>query len=251
MSSTTGLLTAAWADHGDHLQFNLLDGDVSGKSNSVGAWVDGSIVQGRVEQNAGIFRIDPNMTWGNQVISDDMQGAYYRVGYQSRQWLADAGIDEVRSVSGLGTDTTFLTGDTRYQLSRDWGIGSVANISRSDGGTDWSLEGYVDHLNAWGIGRAQADFAETQTGQDVALTLNQTWSTPVGIRLSSSTSVAQISGAVVNGLQQDSTVLGLAAFGGGQFTAKLGLEGNVNWASAVRGRAAPAVLNLGDPGHLL
>jgi hypothetical protein len=241
MSSATGLLTAAWADHGDHLQFNLLDGDVSGKSNSLGAWVDGAIVQGRVEQNAGFFRIDPNMTWGNQVISDDMQGAYYRVGYQSRQWLADAGIDEVRSVSGLGTDTTFLTGDARYQVSRDWGVGSVANVSRSDGGTGWSLEGYIDHLNAWGIGRAQADVAESQTAQDVTLTLNQTWSAPVGIRLSTSTSVAQISGAAVNGLEQDSTVLGLAAFGGGQFTAKLGLEGNVNWATAVRGRAAPDV----------
>jgi hypothetical protein len=87
--------------------------------------------------------------------------------------LADVGIDEVHSVSGLGTNTTFLTGDTRYQLSRDWGIGSVANISRTDGGTAWSVEGYLDHLNAWGTGRTQADFAKTQTSQDVALTLNQ------------------------------------------------------------------------------
>jgi hypothetical protein len=36
-------------------------------------------------------------------------------------------------------------------------------------------------------------------------------------------------------------VLGLNAVGGGQFTAKLGLEGNVNWAGAVQGRAAPGV----------
>jgi SdrD B-like domain len=241
LSSTTGLLTAAWADHGEHLQFNLLDGDVNSKGNAVGAWVDGSIVHGRVQQNAGIFRIDPNMTWGNQVISDDMQGAYYRLDYQSRQWLADVGIDEVHSVSGLGTNTTFLTGDTRYQLSRDWGIGSVANISRTDGGTAWSVEGYLDHLNAWGTGRTQADFAKTQTSQDVTLTLNQTWSTPVGMRLSTSTSVENISGAIVNGLQQDSTILGLAAFGGGHFTTKLGVDGNVNWMGAVRGRAAPGV----------
>jgi hypothetical protein len=241
MSSATGLLTAAWADHGDRLQFNLLDGDVSGKPNAVGGWVDGSMVQGRILQNAGIFRIDPNMTWGNQVISDDMQGAYYRFGYQSRQWLADVGIDEVRSVSGLGANTTFLTGDERYQLSRDWGIGSVANLSHTDGGNSWSVEGYIDHVNAWGTGRVQADFAKTQTGQDVTLALNQAWSVPAGIRLSTSAYVEQISGAVVNDLQQDSTVLGLAAFGGGQFTAKLGLEGNVNWATAVQGQAAPNV----------
>src|SRR5271165_6930219 len=113
-SSDTGLLTAAWADGGEHVQMNLLDGDVNSKGNGVGGWIDGSITQGRIVQNAGLFRVDPNVTWGNQLILNDAQGGYYRVNYQSRQWLADAGIDEVRSVSGLGTNTTFLTGDARY-----------------------------------------------------------------------------------------------------------------------------------------
>jgi hypothetical protein len=241
MSSTTGLLTAGWQDHGEHLQFNLLDGDVSGKPDGVGAWVDGSIVQGRFQQNAGLFRIDPNLTWGNQPISNDMQGGYYRLDYQSRQWMADVGLDEVRSVSGLGTDTTFLTGDTRYQVSRDLGVGGVANISRTDGADGWSLEGYVDNVNAWGISREQADFASTPNGRDVALTLNQNWTMPVGIRFSTSTNVQRITGAMVNDLEQDSTVVGLAAAGGGQLTTRLGVEGNVQWAIAVQGRAAPGV----------
>jgi hypothetical protein len=241
MSSATGLLCAAWTDRGEHVQLNLLDGGVSGKANSVGAWVDGSIAQGRFLQNAGLFRIDPNMTWGNQLISNDAQGGYYRLNYQSRQWLADVGIDEVRSVSGLGTNTTFVTGDTRYQMSRDWGIGGVANISRSDGGTGWSLEGYLDHSNAGGTGRAQADFAETPAGRDTTLTLNETWSTPIGFRLSTGASVERISGAVINDFQQDSTVLSIAAFGGGQFTGAFGVEGNVRWARAVQGQAAPGV----------
>ena len=240
MSSTTGLLSAAWADGGEHVQMNLLDGNTDGKTN-VGTWVDASMVQGRFLQNAGLFRIDPNMTWGNQLISNDAQGGYYRLNYQSRQWLADVGIDEVRSVSGLGGDTTFLTGDTRYQLSRDWGLGGVANLSRTDGGTSWSLEGYVDHSNAAGTGRVQADFAETTAGQDATVTLNQAWSTPVGMRLSTSTAVERISGAGINDLEQDSTVLSIAAYGGGQFTAGLGLEGNVRWARTVQGQAAPGV----------
>jgi hypothetical protein len=240
-SSNTELLTAAWKDGGQRLDLNLVDGDISGKANAVGGWVDGSITQGRVQQSAGVFRIDPNMTWGNQLIANDMEGGYYRFDYQGRRWMTDVGIDEVHSVSGLGSDTTFLTGDAHYQLSRDWGVGSIANVSRSDDGTAWSLEGFVDHPNIWGAGRAQADYAKTQMGQDVRLTLNQAWATPVGIRLSTSTYVEQISGAVANGVQQDSTVLGVDAVGGGQFTAKLGLEGNVNWAGAVRGRAAPGV----------
>ncbi len=153
------------------------------------------------------------MTWGNQLIANDAQGGYYRLNYQSRQWLADIGVDEVRSVSGLGTNTTFLTGDTRYQLLRDWGVGAVANVSHSDGGTGWSLQGYVDHVNTWGTGRAQADYADTQAGRDATLTLDQTWSAPTGIRLSTSASVERINGALINGLQQDSTVLGIAAYG--------------------------------------
>jgi hypothetical protein len=241
LSSTTGLLTVAWQDCGGHVQMNLLDGEVSGNSNAIGGWVDGSITQGRFVQNAGLFRIDPNVTWGNQLISSDLQGGYYRIDYQSRQWLADAGIDEVRSVSGLGSNTTFLTGDTRYQISRDWGVGGVGNLSLANGGNSWSLEGYVDHANVWGTGRAQANFAESPTSKGTTLTLDQTWSTPTGIRLSTSASAARITGAPLNGIEQDSTVLGLAAYGGGQLTAKLDIEGNVRWATVVRGQAAPAV----------
>jgi hypothetical protein len=241
MSSTTGLLSAAWGDASQHIQANFLDGDISGKGNAFGTWVDASISQGRILQNAGVFRIDPDMTWGNQLITNDAEGGYYRLNYQSRQWLADVGVDEVRSVSGLGTNTTFVTGDTRYQMSRDWGVGGVANVSRTDGGSSWSLEGFIDRSNGGGTGRAQADYAQTPVGRDSTLTLNETWSTPVGTRLSTSASVARISGAVTNGLEQDSTVLSLAAFGGGQFSNGLGIEGNVLWARAVQGQAAPGV----------
>ncbi len=240
MSSTAGLLSAAWAGGGEHVQMNLLDGG-DGKTNALGTWVDASLEQGRFLQNAGLFRIDPNMTWGDQLISNDAQGGYYRLNYQSRQWLADIGVDEVRSVSGLGADTTFVTGDSRYQLSRDWGVGGVANTSRTDGGTSWSLEGFVDHSNTAGTARAQVDFAETPAGRDATLTLNEAWTTPVGMRLSTSAAVERISGAVIDDLQQDSTVLSVAAYGGGQFTTGFGIEGNVRWAAAVQGQAAPGV----------
>jgi hypothetical protein len=240
-SSATGLLTAAWQDRGERVQLNLMDGGVSGKGNAVGGWVDGSIAQGRVLQNAGFFRIAPNMTWGNQVISNDMQGAYYRLDYQDRRWLADVGIDEVHSVSGLGSNVTFLTANTRYQLSRDWGVGGVSNVSRADGVTSWSLQGYVDHVNPWGTGRAQADFATTSARRDTTVTLDQTWSTPVAMRFSTGASLERINNVAGDGVQQDSTVLSIAAFGGGQFTARFGVEGNVRWAAAVQGRAAPGL----------
>jgi hypothetical protein len=240
-SSGTGLMSAAWANLSARLQMNLVDGQVGGKGNAVGSWIDGSIVQGHWQQNAGLFRIDPNMTWGSQLISNDMEGGYYRLGFQARRWLADVGIDEVHSVSGLGSNTTFVTGDTRYQLSRDWGIGGVTNISRTDGGVGWSLEGYVDRANLWGTGRAEANVAETPVGRDTAVTLDEMWATPASLRLSTSASVERISKGILDGVRQDSTVLSIAAFGGGQFTNRLGIEGNVRWAGAVQGRAAPGV----------
>ncbi len=242
LSTSTGLVTAAWQDKSARLQFNLLDGGISGTGNGLGSWVDGAYAQGRVVQNAGVFRIDPNLTWGNQLIANDTEGGYYRLNYQSRQWLADVGIDAVRSVSGEVGSTTFLTGDTRYQISRDWGVGGVANVSRTSGGTSWSAQGYLDHLNRFGSGRAQADIAETPSGRDLGLLVDQTWSSiPAGLRLSTSASLDRISGAAPYGIVADTTVLGLSAYGGGQLTARLGIEGNVRYATAISGRAAPGI----------
>lgn len=251
MSSTAALVSAVWQDHGDRVQFNVLDNDVSGKGNGLGAWVDGTMTSGRVQQSAGLFRIDPDMTWGNQAISNDVEGAYYRFDYQDRRWIADAGVDEVHSVSGLGSDITFLTGDARYQLSHDWGMGGAANISRSDGGTGWSLQGYLDHLNKWGSGRVQVDYADAPgadalagaalTGTDELITVEQTWNMPVGTHLSTALSAERISDTLTQGLVQDSTVLGVNLFGGGEITAKLGAEANVRWAHTISGHAAPGV----------
>jgi hypothetical protein len=196
--------------------------------------------QGRFLQNAGLFRIDPGMTWGNQLISNDAQGGYYRLNYQSRQLLADVGIDEVRSVSGLGSNTTFLTGDLRYQLSRDWGAGGVANASHSDGGTSWSWK----VLWITPTAAAPAEYRRLRPdsrGTGHCVHAESSLVHAHRHRLSTSASVERISGALSNSLQQDSTVLSLAAFGGGQFTNGLGIEGNVRWARAVQGQAAPGV----------
>jgi len=241
LSTTSGLLSALWQGARRSLQLNLIDGSVDGLGNGVGAWVDGSIVQGRLLHSAGLFRIDPNVTWGNQLISNDVEGGYYRLNYQSRQWLADLGIDAVRSVSGIGANTTFLTGDTRYQLSRDWGVGGVANLSRTDRASSWSLEGYVDHANRFGLGRAQLNVAATATARDETLTLDQAWSGASSVRFSTALSLERIAGALINDVAQDATVVGIGANGGGQVTTRFGVEANVRWSRAVAGQAAPGV----------
>ncbi|MGH8210438.1 MAG: hypothetical protein ACREU6_12775, partial [Steroidobacteraceae bacterium] len=62
LSSTTGLLSAAWQDSAERVQLNVLDGELSGQPDHSGGWLDASILQGRILQNAGIFRIDPDLT---------------------------------------------------------------------------------------------------------------------------------------------------------------------------------------------
>ncbi len=244
ISSDTGLLSAAWQQGGDKAQINLIDGTLDGNGNAFGVWADASHTHGAFTQAFGAFRIEPNLAWGNQLIMSDVQGGYYRLGYQSRRVTADFGIDEVRSVSGNGVDSTFLNGDARYQLTRDTGVGGIANVLlTSDGShnTSWSLEGYVDNVNALGTGRVQLDYATAPQTQDSTVTLQQSWTLQPGARLATSVAVDRIHSDAVPGLpEQDSTIVRVAAYGGGDLTARLSLDGNVQWADAVQGHAAPS-----------
>jgi SdrD B-like domain len=244
ISSSTGLLSAAWQEGGTRAQVNLIDGTLDGNNNAFGIWADASHTHGAFTQTFGIFRIDPNLAWGNQLITSDVEGGYYRVGYQTRRWTADFGIDEVVSVTGNGANSTFLNGDARYQLSRDMGIGGVANVLLgSDGGhnTSWSLEGYLDEVNGYGSGRLQLDYATDPQTQDATVTVQQSWATRPGTRLATSVAVDRVeSTAVLGEPQLDSTIVRLSAYGGGDLTARLSLDGSVQWASAVQGRAAPS-----------
>jgi len=238
--SNTGYVAAAWQDANNRMQLNLIDGTLDGNPNAFGVWADGSHTQGQYSQMFGLFRIEPNLSWGNQLMTSDVEGGYYRVNYQSRRWIADFGVDEVRSVSGLGPETTFLNGDARYQLSRDVGVGGVANLRYTPGSTAWSLQGYLDTLNYLGSTRLQLDYATDPQTQDATVTLQQNWDTRHGTRLATTVAVDRVHSTAIVGYPLDTTVVRLAAYGGGDLTARLSLDGTIQWATAVQGRAAPS-----------
>jgi hypothetical protein len=243
-SSNTAYLSSAWQEGTSRAQLNFVDGNVDGLGNAFGTWLDASQVRGPFTHGFGLFRIDPNLAWGNQVITNDVQGGYYRVGYQSRRWVADVGVDQVSSVSGRGVDTTFVNADARYQLSRDLGVGGVTNLRHANGDNAWSLEGYVDDANSWGTGRVQLDYATDPQASDATLTLQQTWDMRAGEHLSSSFAVDRIRGSALEpatpGPAEHSTVVRLALYGGADLNARLSLDGVVQWAHTLQGRAAPA-----------
>ena len=235
-SSTTALMSAAWHNPVAHAQLNLIDGSVSGTSGGSGAWLDSSLTSGKMLHSAGQFRVDPNLSWGNQPIVSDAQGGYYRNSYQSRRWQTEFGVDYLNSISGRGASNTYYSGSTRYQMSRDIGIGGVANVRESSGAHGWSAQTYADWRNRLGISRAQLNYAADEHRHDSALTLDQSWQVPQGVRLSTSMSVERLSGTGV----EDHSALGLSVYGGGDLTARLSLDGNIRWAHAIQGSNAPA-----------
>jgi SdrD B-like domain len=244
ISSNTGILSAAWQQDHTHAQFNFIDGTLDGNSNAFGAFADASMTRGPYTQSFGAFYIEPNLAWGNQLIMSNAEGAYYRLDYQTRRWSANFGIDEVLPVSGLGVSSTFLNGNARYQIDRDTGIGAISNLLLSHDGsseTAWSLEGYVDQANSWGTGRVQLGYATSTQAEDLSATVQQSWTMPTGIRLATSVAVDSGHTAPLAGLPaQDTTVVRLAAYGGGNLTSRFSIDGNVQWAAAVQGRAAPS-----------
>jgi hypothetical protein len=244
ISSNTGILSAAWQEDRTHAQFNFIDGTVDGNTNAFGAWTDASLTRGPYTQSFGAFYIEPNLAWGNQLILSNAEGGYYRLDYQTRRWSANFGIDEVLPVSGQGVNSTFLNGNARYQVDRDTGIGVVSNLLLShDGGSEtaWSLQGYLDQRNSWGTGRLQLGYATSTQADDLSATFQQSWTLGTGLRLATSAAVDSGHSAPTAGLPaQDTTIVRLAAYGGGNLTSRISLDGNVQWATAVQGRAAPS-----------
>jgi hypothetical protein len=116
----------------------------------------------------------------------------------------------------------------------------VVNIRRSASASAWSVEGYLDNANSYGIGRGQLDYATDPQTRDATITLQQTWNMRAGTRLSTTAALDRIRSTAITNVEQDSTVVRLAVYGGGDLSARLALDGGVQWATAVQGQAAPS-----------
>ena len=214
----------AWGGVDDRMQLNLLDSQSNEGRHNLGAWFDAETRVGRYRQNYGVFRFEPDMSWGYVPINRDLLGGYYRINYSSQQWIWAAGLDSVGSVTGRGQGGTFATGNVRYQVDRSLGMGGGATLrhSQSEAG---AVYGFIDQQSALGTTRMQVDLVAAegaQHGQQV--TVDHAWPTQVGLRLSTSLALARETNAGVR-----TTRASVAAFGGIDITNNLTLEGNVRW----------------------
>lgn len=242
ISATSWFGATAWQGANARVQGNLVGSRMRSDVNSgpdqdarLGGWIDAYVQDGRVGHSFGAFRLAPDLTWVNQLISSDAQGAYYRASYQSRQWLIDGGVDRVVSVSGDGLDITYATGSVRHQYSRDFGLGGGANVRR-DIDTAYSAFAYVDRVVPWGITRGQFDVAHDSPQRDVQLTLDQSWNVPTGARLSTAVSV----GRATDENNVSGNRISFAILGGGDLTSRVSIDGNARW---TRSNAAGSATN--------
>jgi hypothetical protein len=214
-----------WDESDLGAQLNLVRSSPDELDAGTGAWLDAVIRRGRVRHTFGAFRFDPDLYWGHQPLASDYQGGYYRAAFGSRRWTLDGGFDYLTPVEGDGDATVFGTGYARYRISSRLGVGGGGNVRTGDSSA-WSIFGFVDQENSYGIGRAQADYATDELRDRAQLTLSQTWDTPAGTRLGSSLIVGSDRCA-----DETSTTVGIAVNGGGDLRSNLTVDLNARWDS--------------------
>ena len=215
----------AWEMAASRFQANLLVGKNGQGGSQVGGWLDASTDFDNYRQHYGVFRLDPDLTFGAQPFSNDLEGAYYRIDYQRAQWNWSAGLDEVRSISGNGLDGSYLTSALRYQM-RPWvSLGGDATVKVGAGGA-YSGSVYLDWLSRAGESRIQLQQARDSDGkQSDQLTLNHTLPTSEGTQFSVAVSFASIDSAYGGKTRSES----LAMIGSYALGNSLSLDGNIRW----------------------
>ncbi len=242
----------AWNLPTTRLQANFLASDASSDGQSVranGIWLDGRTVWDRTIHNYGVFRLEPGLTWGYQPINNDIEGAYYRIAYQSLRWQMDGGIDQVNSVSGRGTNGTYLTLNGRYQLNTQMGVGGNGGYLKNGSQHAATASVYGDLLWSQGASRLQfsvLDNNNVPSNRAEQVALDHTWNTPVGTRLSTTlTATRDTTGSLSAGAitipQSTIRRFGIGVLGGGDITNNLSVDANLQYNLLSRGQTASGV----------
>lgn len=216
--------TSVWQGQHSRLQFNAVDSEFGPVGHKRGLWLDGETRDGRYRHNYGLFRLDPGIVWGYLRFIEDSVGGYYRVNYQSQQWLWSAGVDTVSSISGRSTDGIYGTATIRYQVNRSLGVGGGATVRHAKDGAE-AAYAFVDKQTSLGTTRVQLDVAAASAGQrSQQIAVDHAWPIETGLRISTSLSLARET--------TPEKRIGRANFGvngGLDLTNNLTLEGNAHW----------------------
>lgn len=244
-ATRAGHWAARWSSGADSVQFNLLNSYAGGGAHdggrggdASGGWIDASARRGRFRHDAGLFSLDPGLAWGALPINQDARGGYYRIGYQYGRWLWNAGLDDIRSISGRGFDGRYATAFARYQASTRLGYGASASLRHAGrGGEAYSLQGFADYRGDWGQTRLQLDGADAGGGErSWQASVDQALPLPEGQHLSLSLAYAELGQRELPATRSASVSL----YGGLRLGQRWSVDGTARWTrgdgpSALRG----------------
>ena len=209
-----------------HVQGQLISTratNVSGTRN--GFWIDSEWQEGPRRHGVGAYRLEPDLTWANLPVANDIVGAYVRSNWRTRQWSAEGSVDWLDSISGRSGSGYFATGSARWRINRDHTLGAGAAVRRFNGNA-WSTYGDWRMQNSWGSTglRLELTGGEDQIASR-ALTWDQEWMVPQGWALSTSLGTTAYSAG--QNLPAETTWNGAVSVAA-PLSGQAGLRGNLN-----------------------
>lgn len=155
-----------------------------------GIWADGETRDGARTYSAGLFWLDPGLSWAGQPMASDAAGGYVRSAWQTRQWSTEGGFDLLRSVSDPQRTGIFATGSGRWRYSRSVSVGAGASV-RSFNGNAWSTYSELRWQNDWGSSGFRLDLTSQTQQRTRQLTLDHDWQVATSWSLATSVSAGQ------------------------------------------------------------
>jgi hypothetical protein len=127
-------------------------------------------------------------------MAGDVEGAFVRGSYYSRQWNAEGSVDVLRALTGDRDTGVLVTGSGQYRYSRTLSLGAGGAVRRYNGDAG-NLFGDVRWRNDWGTTGLRAETSRYDEERLHRLTLDQEWVLPLGWTLSTGVSAGRETGS--------------------------------------------------------
>jgi hypothetical protein len=178
---------------GLRVQGNMARSQSSIDGEALGLWLDAAWRTERWRNSAGVFRFDPNLRWGTQVLASDLKGVYIQADTSTRQWQAGYALELSDSVSGAGFGSggtgrsVFANLNGRYRLDTANSVGAALNL-RGITNPGQAVLLTWDRASDWGQTQWRSDVANTGGARTVRFGVDQGW--PVSLPATFNTSLA-------------------------------------------------------------
>jgi hypothetical protein len=150
------------------LQVNALhsqnnSGSISGgtQQSANGIWIDGSFNSRGHTNQWGVFYFEPNLSWLDAPVANDLQGSYWRHSWRTRQWTSESNLELLSPIQGSIPAGYFASQTLRYQYSTLMNFGGSVSLRRYNTNGE-SVLAYTEWAHNLGNTRMQAELARSE-----------------------------------------------------------------------------------------